>query len=442
VNGDTLALAVTSQLAALPSPWTSSFRTAIQLAGLRTNLNYSISINGLPPLNSTNYPTGLIPILVQTNGAVSLATPEVVLDPSALVIPPSGTGTCAVVLSDPAPADGTMVTFARVDGDTNIVLAGTDGLVFNATNWNLRQTVAFTSPRGTNWQNRATVFQVTAPGFTGQTLPITDEVRIAPRLALTNGSFEVTSTLYSPAIGGLALPVGWTNLSGLNYQASSMLKGAEGTAASGATGSRILRLVSDLTTLYNQGCIAQHLGAMLAGETYTLTADALGGTGDGSDNLWGATAAFVNEVAFNPGKFYASQMVTNVLPGQVLGNAFSFSYTAQPADDGKPLVVWLKARLVSNDTSSIRGGVDNVRLTITPLPPTPVILGFSGPTAGFFFLSGTTDVAGILVTEKTTNLAVPVVWTFIQSNPAPGGSFSFQIPQGSDSAAFFRLRGE
>jgi hypothetical protein len=48
----------------------------LQLAGLPTNVKYRIQINNLPPANSTNYPGGVIPMAVQTNGALSLATPK------------------------------------------------------------------------------------------------------------------------------------------------------------------------------------------------------------------------------------------------------------------------------------------------------------------------------------------------------------------------------
>src|SRR4030095_16458480 len=72
----------------------------------------------------------------------------------------------------------------------------------------------------------------------------------------------------------------------------------------------------------------------------------------------------------------------------------------------------------------------------------PVIINLTGPVSGNFTMSGSTDVAGSLVTERTTSLASPIVWQTLQTNSVPGGSFSFLIPQGTNAAAYFRLRGE
>ncbi len=72
-------------------------------------------------------------------------------------------------------------------------------------------------------------------------------------------------------------PTSWRNLSGLDIQASSRLAGSEGTLASGATGNRMLRFATDLNDPSYVGRIAQQIGPMIAGETYTFQADVLGG---------------------------------------------------------------------------------------------------------------------------------------------------------------------
>lgn len=81
-------------------------------------------------------------------------------------------------------------------------------------------------------------------------------------------------------------------------------------------------------------------------------------------------------------------------------------------------------------------------VTVQPLVPTVTLTNFmAGSLDAQFTLSGTTDIAGNVVTEKTTSLA-PADWVPYQTNPVPGGPFSFTIPQPADSAAFFRLRGQ
>ena len=77
------------------------------------------------------------------------------------------------------------------------------------------------------------------------------------------------------------------------------------------------------------------------------------------------------------------------------------------------------------------------------LPPVPTITGITAsPGTGGFTIHGSADIAGNLVTEKTTSLATPVTWVPIQTNAVPGGAFSFTIPQGTDPQGFFRLMGQ
>jgi autotransporter-associated beta strand protein len=71
----------------------------------------------------------------------------------------------------------------------------------------------------------------------------------------------------------------------------------------------------------------------------------------------------------------------------------------------------------------------------------PIITGITGPGTGGFTLSGSTAFAGHLVTLKATSLSTPV-WTPIQTNAVPVGTFSITIPQGADPQAFYMLMGQ
>jgi hypothetical protein len=183
-------------------------------------------------------------------------------------------------------------------------------------------------------------------------------------VTLTNGSFETTGTSYFAALGGLNEASGWTNLSPTtNFQASSAVAvnppNDEFTSAAGtATGSRYLRLVNDVG---NQGILAQNLGTMVAGETYTITADIFGGPGVNVN--YGATISLVNQVSATPSTTYASQTITNVADTAFMAGAFNFSYTATALDDGNPLVLLLAAGPAGAGQAN-RGGIDNVQLTV------------------------------------------------------------------------------
>ncbi|MHC1766531.1 MAG: hypothetical protein AB9869_19880 [Verrucomicrobiia bacterium] len=69
-----------------------------------------------------------------------------------------------------------------------------------------------------------------------------------------------------------------------------------------------------------------------------------------------------------------------------------------------------------------------------------VTFRLSRPESGSFTLSGTAETAGNIVTERASSLVAPVRWEAIQTNSVTAGPFSFRIPQGPHSAAFFRLR--
>jgi hypothetical protein len=183
---------------------------------------------------------------------------------------------------------------------------------------------------------------------------------------LTNGTFDDTSgTRYSTVLGGLYSNPGWTNLSGNLSSAASMLQGQEGTAADAGEnrGNRVLRLTDDVDNPANLGILVQNLGTMVAGETYTFTADAYGGAS--ARTTWGATASLTADQAGTT--VYAFQVVDGLAAGEVSIRAFNFSYQATASDDGSPLYI----RLVAKDVGArqaTRGGIDNAAITVTPAP--------------------------------------------------------------------------
>jgi hypothetical protein len=191
-------------------------------------------------------------------------------------------------------------------------------------------------------------------------------------LIVNNGSFEsTTGTLYNAALGGLYEASDWQNLSQTNYSAARMTAGEEGTSAANATGTYLLRLVSDIGNPLYTGVIAQYLGTMSAGESYTVTADAFGGSGAGLN--WGATGAFVGEASATPSTVYETQTVDGVAAGAFGQNAFNFSYTATAGDAGNPLYIWFRT-LDSGAGQARRGGIDNVQLSVIPEPASGMLL--------------------------------------------------------------------
>ena len=100
--------------------------------------------------------------------------------------------------------------------------------------------------------------------------------------------------------------------------------------------------------------------------------------------------------------------------------------------------------------STVAGSVLNavmVRDVTGLFPPTPAIMGISGPAGGVVTIHASTDIAGNVVTLRANSLNPPITWTPIQTNAAPGntinaGRFDIQVPQGTNAQAFFRLLGQ
>ena len=215
--------------------------------------------------------------------------------------------------------------------------------------------------------------------LTGLTLLAVSAAATSAQAAVTlaNGSFEATGTEYLAGIGGLNEATGWANLSATtNYQAASAQAAnppnGEFTSTAGtATGSRYLRLAADAA---NVGVLAQNLGTMTAGETYTITADIFGGPGEAAN--YAATISLVNEVSATPAVTYGSQTVGGIADGAFAAGAFHFSYTATALDDGNDLVLLLTAPAAGPGQAS-RGGLDNIQLVV-PEPSAALLGGLGG----------------------------------------------------------------
>jgi hypothetical protein len=216
-------------------------------------------------------------------------------------------------------------------------------------------------------------------------LPPPSAAQAAP--LLLNGSFESIGTLYNGAIGGLYEASSWTNLTGLNFQASSAVASSEvnpeypGAANGLSAGSRYLRLVADGAAAGNRAALAQLVGSMITGETYRILGDVIAGPSDGGN--FGATLSLVSNISLTPTTIYATQTVGGLVNGTYLSDGFDVTYTATAADHGQPLVVFLQAPSIADGTST-RGGVDDLRLTTVPEPTSALL--FAGALAGFGFL--------------------------------------------------------
>ena len=124
------------------------------------------------------------------------------------------------------------------------------------------------------------------------------------------------------------------------------------------------------------------------------------------------------------------------------------AYTASPAATGTPGST-ATVNFTTPQSYIIRsedGAVTNVYVvTVTvapPVVPQPTVSGITGPVAGEFTITGSTDIAGNVVTLTSPSLSAPVTWTPIQTNAVPGGAFTFPVPQGVDPQAFYRLMGQ
>lgn len=73
LDGKILSVQIANQLAKHRAPWSTPFRTTLRIVGLNPEAGYAVRINGLPPIALGEFADGLIPVVLQTNGTVTLA---------------------------------------------------------------------------------------------------------------------------------------------------------------------------------------------------------------------------------------------------------------------------------------------------------------------------------------------------------------------------------
>lgn len=98
----------------------------------------------------------------------------------------------------------------------------------------------------------------------------------------------------------------------------------------------------------------------------------------------------------------------------------------------------------NSDGSLLNTGV-SLSTAIAPDPtgaPGPFSIVIAGPVAGTFTVSGTTELARSLILERAASLASPITWKPLRTNSVLAGPFSFTISEATETAAFFRLRGQ
>jgi hypothetical protein len=220
----------------------------------------------------------------------------------------------------------------------------------------------------------------------------------APVSGILNGSFEETTTP-----DNWVAAASWTGL----LDALSLITGTESIPAT--DGTRFLRLQTEDSGYIAR--VAQNLGTMVAGQTYTFRADVIASTAYGD---YGATAAFVDEGTVAPTTVYATQTV-NVAQGATGG--FILSYTAQSADDGKDLYIWLQAEPVKGANIYTRGGIDRARLE-GPSVFTENFNSYASPNPGTQYQTGLPVAWGGSVTGWSSGGSGGVIHA-VQLNASP-----------------------
>ena len=139
---------------------------------------------------------------------------------------------------------------------------------------------------------------------------------------------------------------------------------------------------------------------------------------------------------------YGDGIHANAL-GQYIAHATTLSTITGINPHNLPIDISAYSGLTADEKSFLDGVIWNVVTSVNGVPvPTLTISRITGPAGGQFTLSGSTDKAGQVVTEKATSLTPPVSWTPMATNAVSGGAFSFPIPQGAEPQAFYRLMGQ
>ena len=191
-----------------------------------------------------------------------------------------------------------------------------------------------------------------------------------------------------------------------------------------ATGLTVGGVYSDADSWYNR--IRSRTAVGLSSENHTLTLFTV-------DEAGGSVGMAIGEVA------------------TMLKNDYGV-YNALNLDGGGSTTLTMQdpvthANSIINTPSDTSGGgarsVGNSLLVFAGnQAPTATVTNLTASLlAGQFTVSGGTDIAGTLVTERTMSLAL-AAWQPCQTNPVPGGPFSITIPLATEPQVFFRLRGQ
>ncbi|QQL44910.1 PEP-CTERM sorting domain-containing protein [Sulfuriroseicoccus oceanibius] len=178
----------------------------------------------------------------------------------------------------------------------------------------------------------------------------------AATVSISNNSFE------SPGANGgftFQTPTDWTNEGGSVFLEDITSVGFSLGTADGA----------DFLTLQDTGTVSQNLGvSYIAGNIYTLTLAITNRTGQANTN------SGIFALHDDNGELASFSVDTTAFTGDQVNNFndYSFDYTATGAEVGNITVV------LSEENSSGRFHIDNVRLTAVPEPSSAALLGLGG----------------------------------------------------------------
>ena len=194
-------------------------KSTASVSGLSASSNYYFVVTAI---NSNNVESNF------SNEYFWNRVPTILTSTNAVTVPEGSTTTFQVKLNT-APVNPTTVTVSRVSGDPDIAVQSGRLLVFNASTWNIYQTVTLLAAADTDWINGLAAIQCSAPGRTATNVTATEQDNTPLPLAITttslpngicNVAYSATLTAsegtapYSWSVAGGSLPPGITLSSG------------------------------------------------------------------------------------------------------------------------------------------------------------------------------------------------------------------------------------
>ena len=184
-----------------------SFSPPIQARYLRLIGTYNSALNG-----SNN---GFHVVEWEVYGTPS--APVIMTSADAVTVPEGGTATFEVKLNI-APVNPMTVTVSRVSGDADITVQSGNSLVFDASNWNINQTVTLGAAEDPDIVNSSAVIQCSAPGLTDKDVTATEQDNDVINLALASRGSTITGSNganWGKLIDGVT--TGYTPTTGFGY---------------------------------------------------------------------------------------------------------------------------------------------------------------------------------------------------------------------------------